>query len=58
MTSLPDDDAVESVAAGPDGILAGLSDGKVWADLSTLSPGASREFAARCTWAAMARVWC
>jgi len=33
MTSLPDDDAVESVAAGPDGILAGLSDGKVWADL-------------------------
>jgi 3-hydroxyisobutyrate dehydrogenase-like beta-hydroxyacid dehydrogenase len=47
MTSLPDDDAVQSVAAGPDGILAGLSDGKVWTDLSTLSPGASRELAAR-----------
>lgn len=47
MTSLPDDDVVESVAAGPDGILAGLNEGKVWADLSTLSPGASRELAAR-----------
>jgi 3-hydroxyisobutyrate dehydrogenase len=47
MTSLPDDKVVESVAEGPDGILAGLSEGKIWADLSTLSPGASRELAAR-----------
>jgi 3-hydroxyisobutyrate dehydrogenase-like beta-hydroxyacid dehydrogenase len=47
MTSLPNDDVVESVAAGPDGILAGLADGKVWADLSTLSPAASRGLAAR-----------
>jgi len=29
---------VESVAAGPDGVLAGLGAGKVWADLSTISP--------------------
>jgi 3-hydroxyisobutyrate dehydrogenase-like beta-hydroxyacid dehydrogenase len=47
MTSLPNDDVVASVAAGADGIVAGLSEGKVWADLSTISPGASREVAAR-----------
>jgi 3-hydroxyisobutyrate dehydrogenase-like beta-hydroxyacid dehydrogenase len=47
MTSLPTDDVVASVAAGPDGLLAGLSEHKVWADLSTISPGASRELAAR-----------
>jgi 3-hydroxyisobutyrate dehydrogenase-like beta-hydroxyacid dehydrogenase len=46
MTSLPNDDVVESVAAGPDGLVAGLSEGKIWADLSTLSPGASRQLAA------------
>jgi 3-hydroxyisobutyrate dehydrogenase-like beta-hydroxyacid dehydrogenase len=47
MTSLPNDDVVDSVAAGPDGLLAGLGKGKVWADLSTISPQASRELAAR-----------
>jgi 3-hydroxyisobutyrate dehydrogenase-like beta-hydroxyacid dehydrogenase len=47
MTSLPNDDVVRSVASGPDGLLAGLGDGKIWADLSTISPGASRELAAR-----------
>ena len=46
MTSLPNDDVVEAVATGRDGILAGLDEGKVWADLSTLSPGASRALAA------------
>ena len=45
FTSLPNDDVVKSVASGPDGILAGLADGKVWADLSTISPRASRELA-------------
>ena len=45
MTSLPNDDIVKAVAAGPDGIVAGLSEGKVWADLSTISPRASRELA-------------
>ena len=45
FTSLPDDDVVRSVASGPDGIVAGLTAGKVWADLSTISPGASRELA-------------
>ena len=47
FTSLPNDDIVESVASGPDGILAGLGEGKVWVDLSTISPRASRELAAR-----------
>jgi 3-hydroxyisobutyrate dehydrogenase-like beta-hydroxyacid dehydrogenase len=47
LTSLPDDDVVQSVASGPDGILAGLRAGKLWADLSTIGPSASRELAAR-----------
>jgi 3-hydroxyisobutyrate dehydrogenase-like beta-hydroxyacid dehydrogenase len=47
LTSLPDDDAVHSVASGAGGILAGLDTGKIWADLSTVSPRASRELAAR-----------
>jgi 3-hydroxyisobutyrate dehydrogenase-like beta-hydroxyacid dehydrogenase len=47
MTSLPTDDIVESVAAGPDGLLAGLGEGKIWADLSTISPSVSRTLAAR-----------
>ncbi len=47
MTSLPNDDVVESVTSGPDGLLAGLGEGKIWADLSTISPGVSRKLAAR-----------
>ena len=47
MTSLPSDDVVKSVAGGPDGLLAGLGAGKVWTDLSTISPEASRELAKR-----------
>jgi 3-hydroxyisobutyrate dehydrogenase-like beta-hydroxyacid dehydrogenase len=46
MTSLPNDDVVKSVASGDDGIVAGLDAGKVWLDLSTISPRASREVAA------------
>jgi 3-hydroxyisobutyrate dehydrogenase-like beta-hydroxyacid dehydrogenase len=47
MTSLPNDDIVEAVASGPDGLIAGLDDGTIWADLSTISPQASRKLAAR-----------
>jgi 3-hydroxyisobutyrate dehydrogenase-like beta-hydroxyacid dehydrogenase len=47
LTSLPNDEIVESVASGPDGILAGLHEGKIWADLSTISPSASRRLAER-----------
>jgi 3-hydroxyisobutyrate dehydrogenase-like beta-hydroxyacid dehydrogenase len=46
FSSLPDDQVLEAVASGPDGILAGLG-GKTWVDLSTVSPKASRELAER-----------
>jgi 3-hydroxyisobutyrate dehydrogenase-like beta-hydroxyacid dehydrogenase len=47
LTSLPNEEIVESIASGPDGILAGLNEGKLWADLSTISPRASRVLADR-----------
>jgi 3-hydroxyisobutyrate dehydrogenase-like beta-hydroxyacid dehydrogenase len=47
FTSLPDDDVLASVAPGPDGILAGLTPAKIWVDVSTVSPHASRELAKR-----------
>jgi 3-hydroxyisobutyrate dehydrogenase-like beta-hydroxyacid dehydrogenase len=47
FTSVPNDDVLESVASGPDGILAGLAEGKIWVDMSTVSPHASREVAER-----------
>src|SRR6266851_1814121 len=47
FTSLPDDDVIESVASGVDGILAGLAAPKIWVDMSTVSPRASRELAER-----------
>jgi 3-hydroxyisobutyrate dehydrogenase-like beta-hydroxyacid dehydrogenase len=47
FTSLPDDHVLEEVAEGPDGILAGLSPGKVWVDVSTVSTRVSRELARR-----------
>lgn len=46
-SSLPDDAALEAAASGPDGILAGLAPGKIWVELSTVSPAASRHQAAR-----------
>jgi 3-hydroxyisobutyrate dehydrogenase-like beta-hydroxyacid dehydrogenase len=39
--------AVQAVTEGPDGILAGLSPGKVYVDMSTASPDNSRAIAAR-----------
>src|SRR5919106_1260589 len=47
FTSLPDDGVLESVASGSDGILAGLAAGKLWVDMSTVSPHASRGLAER-----------
>jgi 3-hydroxyisobutyrate dehydrogenase-like beta-hydroxyacid dehydrogenase len=47
FTSLPDDAALEAVTAGPDGILAGITGGKIWLDMSTVSPRASRKVAER-----------
>lgn len=39
--------ALQAVFAGPDGLLAGLGPGKIYVDMSTVSPAASREFAAQ-----------
>lgn len=39
--------ALTAIMEGPDGILAGLSAGKVFVDISTVSPNVSRDFAAR-----------
>jgi 3-hydroxyisobutyrate dehydrogenase-like beta-hydroxyacid dehydrogenase len=47
ITSLPNDAILENVASGPDGILAGLTEPKIWIDMSTVSPRASREVAKR-----------
>jgi 3-hydroxyisobutyrate dehydrogenase-like beta-hydroxyacid dehydrogenase len=47
LSSLPDDAVLEQVASGPDGVLAGLSGGQVWIDLSTVSPRKSRDVAQR-----------
>jgi 3-hydroxyisobutyrate dehydrogenase-like beta-hydroxyacid dehydrogenase len=47
FTSVPNDDVLEGVASGPDGVLAGLTEGKIWVDMSTVSPRASRAVAER-----------
>src|SRR6266576_2371131 len=47
FTSVPDDGVLELVASGPDGILAGLAAEKIWVDVSTVSPQASRGLAER-----------
>jgi 3-hydroxyisobutyrate dehydrogenase-like beta-hydroxyacid dehydrogenase len=39
--------ALRAVSEGPDGILAGLTPGKVWVDHSTASPAVNRELAER-----------
>ena len=47
FTSVPDDDVLELVASGPDGILAALAAEKIWVDVSTVSPRVSRNVAER-----------
>ncbi len=47
FSSVPDDRVLEEIASGPDGILAGLSAGKTWVEVSTVSPHVSRELAER-----------
>ena len=39
--------ALGTIAEGPDGVLAGLSKGKVFVDMSTISPNVSRSLAAK-----------
>jgi 3-hydroxyisobutyrate dehydrogenase-like beta-hydroxyacid dehydrogenase len=43
FSMVADDAALAAIAAGPDGILAGLQPGALYVDMSTVSPGASRE---------------
>ncbi len=38
-------EALQAVTGGPDGVLAGLARGKIYVDMSTVSPAASRELA-------------
>ena len=45
FSMVTDDQALDAVTSGPDGILAGLGVGKVYVDMSTVSPRASREVA-------------
>jgi 3-hydroxyisobutyrate dehydrogenase-like beta-hydroxyacid dehydrogenase len=45
FTMVSDDDALDAVTSGADGILAGLATGKVYVDMSTVSPGASARIA-------------
>ncbi|MGH2360410.1 MAG: NAD(P)-dependent oxidoreductase [bacterium] len=46
-TMVTDTAALQAVANGPNGILAGLGTGKVYVDMSTCSPSASRDLAAQ-----------
>jgi len=39
--------ALAAIVDGPDGLLAGLSTGKIFVDISTVSPSVSRSFAAK-----------
>jgi 3-hydroxyisobutyrate dehydrogenase-like beta-hydroxyacid dehydrogenase len=46
-TMLSDPTALEAVAEGPNGLVAGLAPGKIWLDFSTVTPAASRHAAER-----------
>jgi 3-hydroxyisobutyrate dehydrogenase-like beta-hydroxyacid dehydrogenase len=45
ITMVTNTQALGAVTRGPDGILAGLAAGKIYIDMSTVSPAASRELA-------------
>jgi 3-hydroxyisobutyrate dehydrogenase-like beta-hydroxyacid dehydrogenase len=47
FTMLTNTAAIEATADGPDGVLAGLRPGTVWADISTIAPDASVALAER-----------
>jgi 3-hydroxyisobutyrate dehydrogenase-like beta-hydroxyacid dehydrogenase len=47
FSMVTDTTALRAITEGPDGILAGLGPGKIYIDMSTVSPTASRELAAR-----------
>jgi len=47
LSMVTDDDALDAIATGPDGLLAGVRAGQVYVDMSTVSPQASRQLAER-----------
>jgi 3-hydroxyisobutyrate dehydrogenase-like beta-hydroxyacid dehydrogenase len=47
FSMVTDDEALQAIADGPDGLLAGLAPQKVYVDMSTVSPQASRALSAR-----------
>jgi 3-hydroxyisobutyrate dehydrogenase-like beta-hydroxyacid dehydrogenase len=47
LSMVTDDAALEAIAVGPHGLLAGLKPGQVYVDMSTVSPQASRQLAER-----------
>jgi 3-hydroxyisobutyrate dehydrogenase-like beta-hydroxyacid dehydrogenase len=47
FSMVTDDAALDAIASGPDGVLAGLRAGAVYVDMSTVSPRASEELAER-----------
>jgi 3-hydroxyisobutyrate dehydrogenase-like beta-hydroxyacid dehydrogenase len=47
LSMVTDDAALEAIAGGPDGFLAGLEPGQIYVDMSTVSPQASRRLAER-----------
>ena len=47
ISMVTDTKALHAITAGPDGILAALGPGKLFVDMSTVSPAASREVAAQ-----------
>jgi 3-hydroxyisobutyrate dehydrogenase-like beta-hydroxyacid dehydrogenase len=47
LSMLTNSAALEEVAAGPEGVVAGMQAGKVYVDMSTVAPATSRALAAR-----------
>ncbi len=47
MTMVRDTEALHAVTLGPDGLIAGLGTGKLFVDMSTVSPAASQQLAAQ-----------
>ncbi len=47
LSMVTDTVALQAVTGGPDGVVAGVGPGKIYVDMSTVSPSASRELAAQ-----------
>ena len=47
FSMVTDSSALRAITEGPDGILAGLGPGKIYVDMSTVAPAATRELASR-----------